>query len=61
MFYEKVRQYCEQNKLTIMGFESLCGLSNGSVSKWKDGSFPSIPTLKKIEEATKISVDDWLK
>jgi len=44
-----------------MGFETLCGLSNGSVSKWKDGGFPSIPTLKKIEEATKIPVEEWLK
>lgn len=61
MFYEKIRQYCEQKGLTTMGFETLCGLSNGSVSKWKDGGFPSIPTLKKIEEATKIPVEEWLK
>ena len=58
---EKIRQYCEQKGLTTMGFETLCGLSNGSVSKWKDGGFPSIPTLKKIEEATKIPVEEWLK
>ena len=61
MFYEKIRQYCEQKGLTTMAFETLCGLSNGSVSKWKDGGFPSIPTLKKIEEATKIPVEEWLK
>lgn len=61
MFFKKVEEYCKENNLTIAAFEQKCGLSNGSVSKWRDGSFPSIPTLQKISKATKISVENWLK
>lgn len=60
-FYGKIVKYCYENDLTIMAFEQKCNLSNGSVSKWKDGRFPSIPTLKKIEKATKIPIKKWLE
>jgi len=60
LFFEKIEKYCSDNKLSIMAFEQKCGLSNGSVSKWKDGGFPSIPTLQKIEKATKIPIKKWL-
>lgn len=60
MFYEKVEEYCKQKGLSVMAFEKMCDLSNGTVGKWKEGGFPSVPTLKKIEKATKVPVKKWL-
>ena len=39
MVYDNVVQYCKENKLSISGFEKLCGLANGTVRLWKNG-FP---------------------
>lgn len=61
MFYEKVISYCNKNRITVSGFEQRCGLSNGTVSKWKNGGSPSIPNLKKIAESTKVPVEKWLQ
>ena len=60
-FYGKVVKYCNENEITIMAFEQMCGLANGLVSKWKGGGYPSIPTLQKIEKATKIPAKKWLE
>ena len=57
---EKVKAYCESNGLSVSGFEKLCGLSNGSVSKW-DSSSPSLQTLLKIQEATGIPLNKWIE
>ncbi len=57
--YGKVIRYCFENGITIMAFEQKCGLSNGHVSKWKEGGSPNINTLLKIVRATGISVDEW--
>ncbi len=61
MFYEKVKDYCSKNGLSVSGFEQKCRLSNGSVSKWESGGYPSIPTLKKIAESTKIPIEKWVE
>lgn len=61
MFYEKVMDYCRENNLSVMAFEQKCGLTNGTVSKWKKDGYPSIPTLQKIEKATKIPIKKWLE
>lgn len=58
--YGKVVKYCYENDLTIMAFEKMCGLSNGAVSKWKDGGYPRIDNMQKIESATKIPIKKWL-
>ena len=61
MTYQKVIKYCEENNLSIMAFEKLCGLSNGTVSKWENGKDgPKIKTLKLIEEATRIPIKEWI-
>ena len=61
MIYSKVLAYCEQKDLSIRQFEMKCGLANGTVSKWKDGGNPSLSTLLKIEQFTKISAKKWLQ
>lgn len=61
MLYDKIVDYCSKNKLTVSDFEKKCGLSNGAVGKWRNGGYPSIPTLQKIEIATKIPIKKWLE
>lgn len=61
LFYQKVIAYCEKHKLTVAAFEAKCGLANGTVNGWKNGSNPSLASLQKISNATKISTAKWLK
>lgn len=61
MIYPKIIDYCQKNNLSVAAFERKCGLTNGTVHGWKDGGYPSIPTLQKIEKATKISAKKWLE
>lgn len=59
--YWKIARYCNQRNIPIMDFEVMCGLSNGSVCKWKKDKYPSVATLKKIESATGIPSYEWIK
>lgn len=61
MFYKKVIRYCNENKLSVMGFEIMCDLANGTVSKWKNGGNPSLTTLMKIANATHIPIKEWVE
>lgn len=62
MVYNKVIEYCNKNNLSICAFEQKCGIGNGTVAKWKEKNYePSIPTLQKIVNATKIPIEEWLK
>lgn len=62
MIYSKVIDYCNKNNLSISAFEKKCELANGTVNGWKTkGSNPSVATLQKIEKATKIPIQKWLK
>lgn len=62
MIYERVVAYCKEHNMTIMAFERLCDLANGTVGKWgSDGKNPSLSSLTKIAEATRIPIADWLK
>ncbi len=61
MIYERIVEYCKDKKISIMAFEQMCGLSNGTVGKWESGKLmPSLGSLQKIEEATDIPIADWL-
>ena len=60
MIYEKIVQYCTDNDMSIMAFEKMCGLSNGTVGKWKDEKLnPSYDSIRKIVSATDITFDVW--
>ena len=60
MIYKKIIEYCQRQNLTIAAFEKMCGLSNGTVGKWKDKGNPSLETLQKIVSATGISAEEWM-
>lgn len=62
MFYQKIVNYCQKNNISISAFEKKCGIGNGVVSGWKDdGSQPALKTLKKIESAIGIPIEELLK
>ena len=61
MIYNKIMDYCNQNRLSVSAFEKKCGLANGTVGKWKDGGNPSLETLQKIVSATGIPIEEWTK
>ena len=61
MIYNKIMDYCNQNRLSVSAFEKKCGLANGTVRKWKDGGNPSLETLQKIVSATCIPIEEWTK
>ena len=61
MIYERVKEYCHNAKISISGFEKLCGIGNGAVATWRGGAvFPSMTTLSKMERATGIPIQVWI-
>lgn len=60
MFYDKVVQYCKENNISIMAFESKCDLANGLVRKWAEDSNPTLRTIIKIAKATETPVEYWV-
>ena len=61
MVFEKVKQYCEEKKISIAAFEKLCGIGNGTVARWEsDESRPSLQSLEKMQQATGIGIAEWL-
>lgn len=60
MIYENVVAYCRLYKISVVQFEKKCGLTNGTVRKWKLGSDPRVNSLKKVAEATKIPIEKWV-
>lgn len=62
VIYQNVINYCSKNNISICDFEKKCGIGNGTVGRWKDNSSkPTVATLEKIADATKIPIDKWLK
>ena len=61
MIYNRIINYCNQNSLSVSAFEKKCGLSNGTVGKWRDGGNPSLETLQKIVSATGVPISEWIK
>lgn len=58
--YQKVIQYCQEKGISVLAFEKMCGLSNGTVQGWKvKGSNPSMESMKKIMSATETSFEYW--
>lgn len=59
MIYDKIVSYCEEKGMSIMTFEKMCDLSNGTVGKWKDEKLnPSFESIRKIVKATEIPFEE---
>lgn len=50
MIYEKVKELCKKNKISIASLEKTLSFSNGMISKWKTSSpkFSNMVTLAKF-------------
>lgn len=61
-FYDKVAEYCNERKMPISVFEKMCSIGNGTCGRWKDSmSSPTLTTIQKIAEATKIPIEKWVR
>jgi transcriptional regulator with XRE-family HTH domain len=61
MVYENIMKYCEEKNMSARAFEIRCGLSNGSISKWKENANPTIESLTKVAKSTGIPIEEWIK
>lgn len=56
--FEKIKELCQENKVSQRTVERECGFSNGSITKWKTSN-PSSDAVQKIAEFFNVSTD-WL-
>lgn len=61
MFYQKILDYCKSQKISLSAFEKKCDIGNGTISRWANGSNPSIESLTKIAKTTGIPIEEWVK
>lgn len=59
MLYERVKQLCTQNNVTIAGLEKKLNFGNGTISNW-DKVNPSIEKVKKVARYFEMSIDELL-
>ena len=59
---ENIERFCASQGISTKEFERRCNLANSSIGKWRRGiASPSVKTLEKISEATKVPLENWLK
>lgn len=57
--FERIKMLCAERQISQRTVEKMCGLSNGSLSKWKT-SIPSSESLHKIADYFHVRVE-WLQ
>lgn len=57
--YEKIKDLCTAQGLTIAEVERNAGVSNGVIDDWKTSS-PRVSTLQKVAEALSVSIADLI-
>lgn len=56
MLYDKIKEICKKNGVSVSAVEKEAGLSNGTISKWNESS-PSVDNLKAVANVLKIKVE----
>lgn len=57
MFFDQLKNLCEQNKITPTFFvKEKLHLSSSKITAWKNGSIPKYETLKEISNYFKVPV-----
>lgn len=54
--YQKIKELCKKNNISVYQLEKDLDLSTGSVSKW-DKSIPRADTLLKVANYLNVSMD----
>ncbi len=58
MFYEQLKQLCDNNKISVTYFvENILMMSRGNVTRWKNGGTPTIELLQKIADYFEVTTD----
>lgn len=58
--YEKIKAFCEENKISIAQFERICDLGNGYILKLPSIKSPSLKKAKRIAEVMGIPLEELL-
>ena len=61
MFYENLRILCAKKGISVTALVKALGLSNGNLSKWKNGGRPRADTAQKIADYLGIKLDELFK
>ena len=60
MVYERIEALCKEKGVSIRHLERECGLSYGSVIKWKTAS-PAADSLYKVAQYLETTVEELLR
>jgi transcriptional regulator with XRE-family HTH domain len=60
-YYNKVKEYCEKQGISIHVLEKQCGIGNGIIGSWRSkNSVPNIETLEKLAQGTNTNIKEWI-
>ena len=59
MIYNKIRDICKEEGMSVAAVEKKAGLSNGAISKWNN-STPSAENLNSVAKILKVKIDKLL-
>lgn len=59
MLLEKIKELCEEKKMSIAALEKAAGIANATIRGW-DKSNPRIDTLQKVASVLGCSINDLI-
>ena len=57
IIFDKVKQLCDENGITINKLESELGLGRYTITRWKNAASPSVQTVSLIANYFHVSID----
>lgn len=60
MIYDKIKEICKAQGISVTTVEKEAGLSNGAISKWNDSS-PTVDNLQAVARVLKTTVNELLE
>lgn len=57
MFYERLKELCAKNGISVTNLVKELGMSTGNISKWKGGNVPKSQTVSALAEYFGVSSD----
>ena len=59
MIYDKVKEVCKKQGISVSAVEREAGLGTGTISKWNESS-PTVDNLQAVAKVLKTTVDELL-
>lgn len=57
MFYNRLLKLCEERNVKVTNLIKELGMSQGNLSRWKQGGVPKSDTLRQLAQYLNVSVD----